>query len=387
MKIVVASLGDPKKMSTWSGIPAHIINALEKNSHEVIPITLVPPTDPWYYTWVRRVFWHLQKRWFLASVERNYLKGIAKQLDYKIATVNPNVVLVIHGELLAYTSFLQPAYIIHDTTFFTLVNYYPAYTNLTSRSVKIGNKMYKQALERATGAIFSSNWASHSAVKDYHISQSKVFTIPFGANLIQVPKSQDVKDWIIKRSCGEMCNLLFLGIDWERKGGPDSLRFVAELNRLGLKSQLTIVGCLPHVPSEMEQYVNVIGYLNKDIPSEATQLETVLKESQALLLPSLFECYGCVYCEANAYGLPALGRYTGGVPEIIKDGINGLLLMNGETPESFAVRWAAYWTNPQAYHVLSIQSRKEFDEKLNYEAFIYKLEAIIENVSPTTISK
>jgi glycosyltransferase involved in cell wall biosynthesis len=38
-----------------------------------------------------------------------------------------------------------------------------------------------------------------------------------------------------------------------------------------------------------------------------------------------FEGFGLVYLEAGAYGLPVLGTRTGGVPDVVLDGVTGLL--------------------------------------------------------------
>lgn len=381
MKIAFASMGDPRVLGTWSGIPSHIFYNIELNGHEVIPITLQPSKEPWHYKWLRRYYYRIHKRWFLASVEERLLKEIGRSLDAAVAKIQPEVVIVIQGDWLSFTTFQQPACIIHDTTFAKLIDYYPSFSNLTSRSVQMGNLMYQRALNRTSVAIFSANWASQSAILDYGTPASKVHTIPFGANMNWTPDAEKVENWILKRSKTDYCNFLFLGIDWKRKGGPDALRFVIELNRRGIKSHLNIVGCLPEIPSEFDNFVHRFGFLRKDNESEAHKLLELFRDSHALLLPSLAECYGCVYCEANAYGLPALGRDTGGVSEIIKEGVNGLLLDVEESPEAFAGRWAKIWEDRAIYSELSLHSRREYDERLNYRVFLSKLERILSDIT------
>jgi glycosyltransferase involved in cell wall biosynthesis len=380
MKIALASMGDPRSVGTWSGIPAHIYFALQQSGHEVVPIGLLPSKEPWYYNWLRRIYYWVQKKWFLAAVEEELLKRIGAQLDAEVAKSQPDVVVVIHADYLANTTFKQPSCVIHDATFATLVDYYPAFSKLTTRSLKSGHLMYKRALQRASAAVYSSMWASQSAIIDYKTPYSKIFTIPFGANLNQEPSVVDVEHWIAERSKAETCNFLFLGIDWKRKGGLDALRIVAHLNHKGIKSRLAIVGCSPEIPAEYKNFVDTIGFLRKDLESDVHKLQTLLSKTSALILPSFAECYGCVYCEANAFGLPALGRDTGGVPEIIKEGINGLLLRAGESPESFADRWAEVWTTRSIYTKLAFSSRQEYKERLNYKVFITKLEGILKNL-------
>ncbi|HRQ86246.1 MAG TPA: glycosyltransferase, partial [Flavobacteriales bacterium] len=59
------------------------------------------------------------------------------------------------------------------------------------------------------------------------------------------------------------------------------------------------------------------GFLNKNLPADMARLEHHLRTADFLILPTRFEAYGIVFCEAAAYGLPALASRTGGVPTIV----------------------------------------------------------------------
>ena len=377
MKIAVASLGDPASVQTWSGIPASIIDGLRRRGHAILPITLRAPREPWTYNWLRRYYSRVQKKWFMAAVEPRWLKDIGRQLDQEVNEMKPQLVLVIHGDWLAYASFNYPAFIIHDTTFASIANYYPDFTNLTARSLRLGNEMYQRALNKASASFFSADWAARSAMTDYGVPPSKVFTIPFGANVAKRPARSDVAQWIADRSKASSCNFVFIGKHWVRKGGPDALRFVAALNKNGVECSLTIIGCSPDIPPAMTAFVTVIGLLKKDVASEAAKLEKALIEAHALILLSHAECYGCVYCEANAYGLPALGRNTGGVPEIIKEGINGLLMGANEAPEQLANRWAVLWCDRSRYTATCQRAYNEYSSRLNLDVYVDKLTAVL----------
>ena len=381
MKIAVAAKGNPDSIETWSGIPYYIIKALQRSGHTIVPINLQPPQQPWFYDWYRRLYYRIQKRWFLADVEPFMLQHMGQQFDKAVNENTPDLVISIHGDFLAYTSFSQPAIIVHDATFAKLLNYYSSFSRLTKRSVKAGNMMYKLAVKRANAGVYSSQWASNSAIADYGMTQSKVFTIPFGANLDHIPLQADIERWISGRAQSESCEFLFLGSDWERKGGPSALLVIQELNKRGFKSRLSIVGCNPTVNTEQEKFINRIGFLRKNITGEALLLKDLFIQSNALLLPSQAECYGCVYCEANAYGLPALGRDTGGVSQIIKNDINGLLWKADETVESYAERWIAIWKSPEDYKRMSLRASEEYRIRLNYDVFVSRLEDVMKTIS------
>lgn len=377
MKIAIAGLGDPGTVGTWSGIPYSIIMALRRKGHEVVPVPLFRPKEPWHYRWLRRFYFRVHKKWFLSDVEQDWLERIGHQLDSSVNDIAPDIVLVIHGDWLAYATFEYPACIIHDTTFASILDYYPAFTNLTARSITMGHRMYQRALHKSKAAVFSAEWASRSALLDYGSPQSKVFTIPFGANIDPAPEEEDVVEWIDARCEREVCNLVFIGADWERKGGPETLRFVEKLNRDGIKTVLTVIGCSPSVPVLMRDSVRQLGFLRKERAEDREILEEILRDAHALILPSRAECFGCVYCEANAYGLPALGRDTGGVAEIIRDGVNGLLLGSDESIDSFAERWAHIWRDRAAYKRISRYAYTEYANRLNYDVFVEKLEEVL----------
>lgn len=72
----------------------------------------------------------------------------------------------------------------------------------------------------------------------------------------------------------------------------------------------------------LEAYVDFPGY----IPYE-TVSETVRK-SDVFVLPSYYEALGCVYLEAMACGVPAIGCYENGIDEIIQHGKTGFLVRN-----------------------------------------------------------
>ena len=63
--------------------------------------------------------------------------------------------------------------------------------------------------------------------------------------------------------------------------------------------------------------VRFLGYRN--------DVGEVLSRTLLLVLPSRREGFGLVVLEANSFGVPVVGRAVGGVPELIRDGKNGLL--------------------------------------------------------------
>ena len=63
------------------------------------------------------------------------------------------------------------------------------------------------------------------------------------------------------------------------------------------------------------------------------QLQAFYQSCDIFVAPSLFESFGLVYLEAMQYAKPVVGCKVGGIPEIVSDGVDGLLVRPGDADE------------------------------------------------------
>lgn len=91
--------------------------------------------------------------------------------------------------------------------------------------------------------------------------------------------------------------------------GPDRAAYEARVRELGLEQAVTFAGSL----------------------SQERIIEE-LRGADAFVLPSHLEALGVAYMEAMSLGVPTIGTNAGGVPEIIDDGVHGILVPPHDPP-------------------------------------------------------
>ncbi len=108
------------------------------------------------------------------------------------------------------------------------------------------------------------------------------------------------------------------------------------------------------------------GYLSKHTAADLEKLTLLLSQSHFLFVPSRAEAYGIVFCEANAFGLPCLTTYVGGISTIVKDDINGKTFALDASSEMVAAYIINLMQNYSRYEALALSSFNEYQTRLNW---------------------
>jgi glycosyltransferase involved in cell wall biosynthesis len=304
------------------------------------------------------------------------LKSYARQISKKLKSTKPDIVFSATASPIAYLECEQPIVFWADATFANLQDFYPLYSNLHEEVVKDWQRMEELALQKCKLAIYSSDWAANSAIRDYQADPSKVKVVPFGANLDSSLNVDDIKEFINAR-LSDRCKLLFLGTDWHRKGGDIAFKVAKELNRLGLKTELTVVGCNLIVEESLPDYIKCLGFISKSTAEGKETICQLIAESHFLILPSNAECYGIVFCEANSLGTPCLSTNVGGIPTIIKNNINGQLFPVDESVDCYCDYITNLFANYSDYQKLAFSTYGEYEERLNWKVAGQKVKELI----------
>jgi glycogen synthase len=181
---------------------------------------------------------------------------------------------------------------------------HPAVSVLSESALRKWRDRQRRAYERALACCAASAWAARSIVRDYGIPPERVRVVGFGRN--HAPKAVE-RDWSRPR-------FLWVGREWERKGGPDVVEAFAELRREVPEARLDLVG---EHPPLAEDGVEGHGPLGLERPDERARLERLYEAATCFVMPSRYEPFGIVHVEAAAAGIPSIGTSVGGPAQVI----------------------------------------------------------------------
>jgi glycosyltransferase involved in cell wall biosynthesis len=160
-----------------------------------------------------------------------------------------------------------------------------------------------------------------------------------------------------------------VGRDWERKGGELVVATAYCLIKLGHQVTLNVVGC--DLPARYRGLPWIVSYgsLSPRVPLELIQLHELFAQAHFVFVPSRAEAYGMTFAEANAFGVPAVATATGGIPAVVRDGHNGMLLPLEARASAYADAIAEAFSSHDRYRQMCHRAFDTFEQRLNWRVF------------------
>ncbi len=167
--------------------------------------------------------------------------------------------------------------------------------------------------------------------------------------------------------------IIFVGRLIPLKGVHTLISAIDIINKRNYNIRLVIIGKGPELKScilQVEKLQLSDMVIFKDFVSH-DKLKKYYIESDLFVLPSQeingqTEGLGVVLLEAMAVGIPVIGSNTGGIPDIIKDNVNGLLVKPGD-PEDLAKAIINIFENETLADDFRKAGRKTIEEKFSWE--------------------
>jgi glycosyltransferase involved in cell wall biosynthesis len=377
MKILYLHMTNPDGLHGFSGT-VHFSHAALSNEAEVDVLHV----DTLFRSLAKLSIFlgMIVKKQVMLENSRVFVGLFAWLIERRVAQRRPDaIVCVASSSMIARYSSSIPIIYCTDATFAAISRLYPAWQNLTARSFADGDAAERGALTGAAHIVVSSQWAKDSVTSDYGIDPDRVTILPFGANLPDrlLPMAKPDR----MRPGDGTLNLLYSGLDWTRKRGDLALAVVRELNRLGQKARLHVVGNIPAEAARSETVVHH-GLVNKAIAGDVERLAKIYSECDIFILPTKADATPIVLNEACAFGLPCITFDVGGVSSVVQTGVNGMLFAPGTSPAEIAAAVQDLLADPEGLPRLSDSAFDWSRSRGNWRSWAKAVVALAQAHSP-----
>jgi glycosyltransferase involved in cell wall biosynthesis len=167
------------------------------------------------------------------------------------------------------------------------------------------------------------------------------------------------------------------------KGIEVFLQSLAELHKQGCRFQARIVGApVDYSIAQAKAWCSNagIGHLVDVIgPRFGKDKFQELERADIFVLPSFTECVPLSILEAMQFGLPVVATRVGGIPDILQEGVNGLLVPPGNSKE-LTVRLKQLLIDKDTRIQMGQSARQRFMQKYTLSKFYEGLTNIFEQV-------
>ncbi|MEO6287009.1 MAG: glycosyltransferase family 4 protein [Dyadobacter sp.] len=277
---------------------------------------------------------HVPEFRFVASYEGNYnailnipffVVSLVKIL-WELCTQQEIKVLHIHGASFGsfyrkYLIFLLAKYVFGKKFVYHLhaAEFHTFYAETNSLAKKLVQHLIN---ESDSIIVLSKSWENFILT---NFTPKQVSILP---NPVEIPDNSMQKDLTDDSNI----SFLFLGRIGDRKGLFDLLDVISR-NRGFYQDNITLtIGGDGEVEKlqayianhQLNGFVNYAGWVDGKLKHE------LLNACDILLLPSYNEGLPIAILEAMSYGKPIIASHVGGIPEVVKEGINGYLITPGD---------------------------------------------------------
>lgn len=310
---------DPWDPAGWSGSSARFFQACRTRGLLSEAIGVEVPRPLRYLLMARsfspdRAVW--RQRFYL---DVRYRERLSRRIARALRSLPPADVLQLGAMYDSSPAVRQGfrAFSYHDGNLACLVAS-PSFSKSVPRATVDRAMAYERDVAGRMDRIFTmSEYLRRSFVDDYGVDAGRVVNIGAGMNLSRLPELDPAKDY-------SRAEILFVGVDFVRKGGEDLLRAFRVVRGRHPHARLHIVGPRGAPPSGAAQPgVEWHGFLDKGDPADAARLEALFRDATLFVMPSLYEPFGIAPLEAMCHGIPALVSDRWALPEIVVAGRHG----------------------------------------------------------------
>ncbi len=215
-----------------------------------------------------------------------------------------------------------------------------------------------------------SEFSSRDIARCYGVNRAKIEVVYNGLNTelflplrTQEPSRRDVLTLIF---CGRL--------NGTRQKGLEVLLDAMSLVLQQHDVVLNVIGVGPRMEEykthanrlKLDHRVRFLGFI------EHGRLPQYYARADLLVLPSRRESFGLVVAEAMACGLPVVATTAGAIPEIVEDGVTGVLVPPDD-PEALASAIAALLDDPELMRSMGVNGREKVVSHFTWEKVVERV--------------
>lgn len=258
-----------------------------------------------------------------------------------------------------------PSLLYVDCTHRQSAEQWPAWNPLRGAALERWYERETRAYRKALHVFAFSRQTRDSLLADYGLASERVSVVGAGINARRLPVPERVRT-------GGPPTVLFVGNDFERKGGHILLQAFAAVREQLPQARLLLVGSTPRVAPQPG--VEVLGRLY-----DHERVLGLYRQADIFCLPSSFDPFPLVLLEAMAHGLPCVSTATCGVPDVVTGGRDGVLVEAGD-PVGLSRALLGLLKDPQRANQVGAAGRRRVLEAFTWERVVDRMAPILDDV-------
>lgn len=223
---------------------------------------------------------------------------------------------------------------------------------------------------RAKHVFCMNKISEQSLIKDYGIDSNKITVVGSSGDFLK-PLSAE-------KTFGSK-QILFNGSDFARKGGDLVLAAFELVKKAIPEAKLVVVG--KKISDDIKGIINS-GHVSR------IDLHNLFQTTDLVIAPAYCDPFPTFLIEAMNYGIPCIVSANDGMPEIIENNINGIVL-DHLTAEYLANKVIYLLNNPELLVAMSHQSQRKIEYQFNWQKIAEKIMNVIfsEQISSLSLTR
>lgn len=319
LKLLILCAGDPNSEKAFSGSARGLIQALERRGCVVHKENILGFSDPFspgnfFIRMLRKL-----DRFGLMAIYRLSPTCLARNTRRAMNISNSRSdfnACLMYGTRF-HPKLDVPMYCYFDATVAQVSRDGGWTYGLRSSSQNQISIEYQKKVFDDCAAIFPrTQYAASSVYEDYDIPKDKITVAGAGSNHNITPQSH---------TSYNNKNILFIGIQFERKGGPLILEAFKKVRKKIPQATLTIIGGELDID---EPGVEIVGRIYKDQDDGLNKILDYYSKASLFCIMSKIEPFGIVVLEAQNSFVPCIVPKRFAFTETVIDGVTGVHLVD-----------------------------------------------------------